>query len=800
MFDTSNAIQYKQNFLSLSLSQTSPTAVKKARTLKIHAEPLQVANDILRHLDAAVLRGKVPTTEPASPPPTASHEFHQNLRRIKKTLHHHLLLRLQADQYSSNGSLRVDFRSASEVPHAIAGSFTLVRELHGCSLLTVAVKADAVDKKRRSTRRASTTRGASTRGRASTRRGSAVKPKAPTAEGAPAEGDVLSYEHANELLDSFLNLVPVLFAHYDKSSEVDMAELERLSDFFETTTTEPTRNEAAVLNEALAFDEKPWRRIAGTVREPVEYFQAKATEGSAWGKAFTTVDASAISVVSWLWHFMSYERVDAHKRDMGDRMRMAVDVPNSHSMFQAAKVKIGPGIDDRIFGAYWTWRKEEDGSFSLVVAPVKAFQEPGHPNLAARFEAFLDDHARATRSVRGSIIGSYRVVPLAENVCRVTLVFQGDVKGKIPVLARDWSVKSMLTILDIVRDRFEREGKAVDAELRAALPPPPSLSELGDDARRVVRSCLALEKKTKAAVSNSGAKKLLAQHAIGASSAAVTQVQAGNATESLDDSWVKLTSKSPFVSFSMKYTKPEGKRTSRVVGKAKAVIDCSAREALAYQFAACGREKMRILNENSQPATLILLEHTEHDFEWATVKTLPFPLTNREFLGRQLCYKDDVTGDFVLVCEPLPENVKVDYGANLKVVRGNSSSILRITSIKNDTQCEVNLVQCGDAGGFVPERVIVAKIPVALSGVVELRELFQRDAAVDEVECDAAMDVLEHDEQVYDDEEDVFLVDVRTKLGGLKEEDSVELLSPDSRVKMYSVQRRGGGGAIERAA
>jgi hypothetical protein len=30
---------------------------------------------------------------------------------------------------------------------------------------------------------------------------------------------------------------------------------------------------------------------------------------------------------------------------------------------------------------------------------------------------------------------------------------QGDVKGKIPVLARDWSVKSMLTILDIVRDR-----------------------------------------------------------------------------------------------------------------------------------------------------------------------------------------------------------------------------------------------------------------------------------------------------------------------------------------------------------
>ena len=85
----------------------------------------------------------------------------------------------------------------------------------------------------------------------------------------------------------------------------------------------------------------------------------------------------------------------------------------------------------------------------------------------------------------------------------------------------------------------------------------------------------------------------------------------------------------------------------------------------------------------------------------------------------------------VLVCEPLPDSTKVDYGANLKVVRGKTTGVYRFKSINDDTQCEVTLAQHLDAGGFVPERVAVANIPRVLSGVGEMRELFQRDDAVD---------------------------------------------------------------------
>ena len=139
---------------------------------------------------------------------------------------------------------------------------------------------------------------------------------------------------------------------------------------------------------------------------------------------------------------------------------------------------------------------------------------------------------------------------------------------------------------------------------------------------------------------------------------------------------------------------------------------------------------MRIGWEEGDIARFITKEHAKHDFEWALVKKMPFPLTNREFFGRTLCFKE-TTGDLVVVFEALPDSTEVDYGANLKVVRAKVTAVCRFKPINDDTQCEVTFIQHGDAGGFVPERVVVAKIPQALRAVGGMRELFQRDDAID---------------------------------------------------------------------
>jgi hypothetical protein len=65
------------------------------------------------------------------------------------------------------------------------------------------------------------------------------------------------------------------------------------------------------------------------------------------------------------------------------------------------------------------------------------------------------------------------------------------------------------------------------------------------------------------------------------------------------------------------------------LGKAQGVVDCPAKEALAWWSMPTGRETMRISRENGDRARVMLKEHTPHDFEYATIKRMPFPLYDR---------------------------------------------------------------------------------------------------------------------------------------------------------------------------
>jgi hypothetical protein len=86
----------------------------------------------------------------------------------------------------------------------------------------------------------------------------------------------------------------------------------------------------------------------------------------------------------------------------------------------------------------------------------------------------------------------------------------------------NFGIKTTLTFTEDFRDKYERNGKAVVAVLWGAFPPPPPMDVLDEEQMRVVQRCLALE------------------------------------TGSTSVEWTPLKSISPFVSMSMKYTKPVG--------------------------------------------------------------------------------------------------------------------------------------------------------------------------------------------------------------------------------------------------
>jgi hypothetical protein len=170
--------------------------------------------------------------------------------------------------------------------------------------------------------------------------------------------------------------------------------------------------------------------------------------------------------------------------------------------------------------------------------------------------------------------------------------------GLVPDVAMKFATKKALSTVDRVRDHFERNGSAVDAELRAVFPPPPSFHALLPDQTSAVQRSLPLE------------------------------------ADEENQTWVPLKSESAFVASWANYHPPAVGKRNMGIGKSECDCDCSAQEVLAHYFAVTSRANARVSAENGDLALIVLDRTTPHDFTWTTVKNMPFPLRPREFVGR----------------------------------------------------------------------------------------------------------------------------------------------------------------------
>ena len=77
------------------------------------------------------------------------------------------------------------------------------------------------------------------------------------------------------------------------------------------------------------------------------------------------------------------------------------------------------------------------------------------------------------------------------SVCQVTYLVQAQVGGSLPRAFLNTRIKSTLSVVRNMQDKFERKGKVVDAEMRSTFPLPPLLAELSDEQRAIVENCRA---------------------------------------------------------------------------------------------------------------------------------------------------------------------------------------------------------------------------------------------------------------------------------------------------------------------
>jgi hypothetical protein len=249
-----------------------------------------------------------------------------------------------------------------------------------------------------------------------------------------------------------------------------------------------------------------------------------SSEESAWGMCTGTVDVSAARALAWMYHFMSYERCAVHVRANGDLMRLCVPTTGgNHSVFQVIELNV-PAAKNRVLAHKVTWRRTNEDVLEMASTSIQDL-------------AGTADYPTVMQAID---IGSCKFQPLADNACRVVMVGQGVARGWMPNKAMEYATKGFLSIVDELREGYERSGKAVDDELRAVFPPPPPLIELEGEQVRVVNRCLALEV-------GSGAIK-----------------------------WQALKSTSPLVSLSMMYTEPEGNQPRYAPSRANRIRERDA--------------------------------------------------------------------------------------------------------------------------------------------------------------------------------------------------------------------------------
>jgi hypothetical protein len=331
----------------------------------------------------------------------------------------------------------------------------------------------------------------------------------------------------------------------------------------------------------------------------------------------------------------------------------------------------------------------------------------GGSSAVANANAILKYSKDASSAVRGSTRGFWRLMPMAPRVCEVTMVQQRSAGGTVPVMALNLRLKSSLDVTKRIQDKFQRNKRLVDEEVREALPTPTPLGELSADQREVYLRSLSRE------------------------------------TAYDNEKSIPLRSTSAFVEMLMAYTPPKRGERTVVLGSAEAIVDCPPKSAAQWIITFCSRERMIVDREEGNLARLVIEQSTPYDITVATVKRMPLPLYHREFVNRILATLKVETGDFLVCAQPVDGLVFVGIPTEHDIAEHKPSMRVRakmpvsftIKETSTSGVCKIVCISQLDTGGRVPawamNKILIQNLSLThrvQSYFQELRTLEEYDA------------------------------------------------------------------------
>ena len=211
---------------------------------------------------------------------------------------------------------------------------------------------------------------------------------------------------------------------------------------------------------------------------------------------------------------------------------------------------------------------------------------------------------------------------------------------------------------------------------------------------------------------------------------------------------------------------------------------------LAWFWDYCSNERLDAVKKLHKNPREIIINFSPNHNMISSIKALPWPLSDRQFVSENTWTKQDDDTYFFAWRSPttsrFDDNRLVDVGKHKanKLVRAESKGFCTLTNVGNQ-KCELTWVSHFDAKGNLPAKVMENIIPRSLGLVTQLRERFNRDNEIDQEERNELMGVMKNSEdEVYSEEENEMVKRIIEKIENIKEDLFKPLNSPDFRTKV----------------
>ena len=391
-------------------------------------------------------------------------------------------------------------------------------------------------------------------------------------------------------------------------------------------------------------------------------------------------------------HCSSNERNSIHLKVSGNLERTSEYDYETHTCYVKAEVKLPKPMSNRAFYNRQTWKKGWNGNekaYAIAILPDNDSITSGSNE---------EPEVTASGAVIGSTTALFVLEPLATSITSITQFQMTDLKlpdGFIGDAISNYAAAYALGALDKLLFKYQRKSNDIDSEIRSAfIANIPFAPDIALEYTHLVDECKAL-------------------------------------VSEFDDPYgkpeVTLKTKSHSGKMSMKSRKTRGWRERSIaIGRSSDIIDASPEVVCSWFYDFCSRDRMRVHREEGNVARLVEKDDGRQQLV-ATIKHMPWPLNDREFVTYMFWWKDNA-GAYYLAAASVDESI--DYGVSMKKVRGFVQNLAQIEpygEVGEDgrmSQCRIMVTQLVDAGGYIPSFIVNSKIALVLSLVESARNYF----------------------------------------------------------------------------